>query len=50
MSAEVLLRPQARGGSGQGMRTQLWAASGLAYPELIDRLVQLALRRDTGLR
>ena len=32
------------------MYPQLWAASGLTYPELVDRLVQLALRRDTGLR
>jgi D-alanine-D-alanine ligase len=32
------------------MYPQLWAASGLAYPELVDRLVQLALRRGTGLR
>jgi D-alanine-D-alanine ligase len=32
------------------MYPQLWAASGMAYPELVDRLVQLALRRDTGLR
>jgi D-alanine-D-alanine ligase len=28
----------------------LWQASGLSYPDLVDRLVQLALRRDTGLR
>ena len=27
-----------------------WAASGLDYPQLVDRLVQLALRRETGLR
>ncbi len=32
------------------MYPQLWAATGMAYPELVDRLVQLALRRDTGLR
>ena len=32
------------------MYPQLWAATGLTYPELVDRLVQLALRRDTGLR
>ena len=28
----------------------LWEASGVPYPELVDRLVQLALQRDTGLR
>jgi D-alanine-D-alanine ligase len=28
----------------------MWAASGLDYPALVDRLVQLALHRDTGLR
>ncbi len=28
----------------------MWAASGLAYPELVERLIQLALRRPTGLR
>ncbi len=32
------------------MYPQLWAATGMAYPELVDRLVQLALRRGTGLR
>src|SRR5476649_1617946 len=29
---------------------RVWAASGLAYPALIDRLVQTALRRRPGLR
>ncbi|WP_113702539.1 D-alanine--D-alanine ligase family protein [Nonomuraea lactucae] len=29
---------------------QLWAASGLTYPELVDRLIQLALHRSAGLR
>ncbi|MEV5325440.1 D-alanine--D-alanine ligase family protein [Nonomuraea sp. NPDC052634] len=29
---------------------QLWAASGLSYPELVDRLIQLALQRRAGLR
>ncbi|NUR86138.1 MAG: D-alanine--D-alanine ligase [Nonomuraea sp.] len=29
---------------------QLWAASGLPYPALVDRLVRLALRRSPGLR
>jgi D-alanine-D-alanine ligase len=32
------------------MFPRLWAASGLDYPALVDRLLQLALRRDTGLR
>ncbi|MFI6323880.1 D-alanine--D-alanine ligase family protein [Nonomuraea sp. NPDC050556] len=29
---------------------QLWAATGLSYPQLVDRLIQLALRRSPGLR
>ncbi len=32
------------------MYPQMWAATGLDYPGLVDRLLQLALRRDTGLR
>ncbi|MGA8256909.1 MAG: D-alanine--D-alanine ligase family protein [Nocardioides sp.] len=32
------------------MYPQMWAASGVDYPTLVDRLIQLALRRDTGLR
>ena len=32
------------------MFPRMWAESGLAYPQLVDRLVQLALQRDTGLR
>ncbi len=32
------------------MFPRMWAASGLDYPALVDRLVQLALHRDTGLR
>ncbi len=32
------------------MFPRMWAASGLAYPGLVDRLIQLALHRDTGLR
>jgi D-alanine-D-alanine ligase len=32
------------------MYPRMWAASGVDYPGLVDRLVQLALRRDTGLR
>ncbi|AQZ69156.1 D-alanine--D-alanine ligase [[Actinomadura] parvosata subsp. kistnae] len=29
---------------------QLWAASGLSYPALVERLIQLALSRSPGLR
>jgi D-alanine-D-alanine ligase len=32
------------------MYPQLWAQAGLSYPELVDRLLELALARDTGLR
>ncbi|WP_369225836.1 D-alanine--D-alanine ligase family protein [Streptomyces sp. R39] len=32
------------------MYPQMWQATGIAYPELIDRLVQSALNRSTGLR
>ncbi|HEX8497849.1 MAG TPA: D-alanine--D-alanine ligase family protein [Actinomycetales bacterium] len=32
------------------MFPRMWAASGVDYPELVDRLVQSALRRGTGLR
>src|SRR6478752_4831844 len=32
------------------MFPRMWAASGLDYPALVDRLVRLALERDTGLR
>jgi D-alanine-D-alanine ligase len=32
------------------MFPRMWDASGLPYPELVDRLIQLALHRDTGLR
>jgi D-alanine-D-alanine ligase len=32
------------------MYPKMWEASGLAYPELISELIQLALERDTGLR
>jgi D-alanine-D-alanine ligase len=34
----------------KSMYPQMWAASGLSYPELIDELIQLALNRKTGLR
>ncbi|MFJ3666628.1 D-alanine--D-alanine ligase family protein [Streptomyces sp. NPDC090106] len=32
------------------MYPAMWQATGIAYPELVDRLVQAALRRSTGLR
>ncbi len=32
------------------MYPQMWQASGVSYPELVDRLIQAALRRPTGLR
>ena len=32
------------------MYPKVWAATGLAYPDLVDRLLQLALSRPTGLR
>ena len=32
------------------MYPMMWEASGLAYPDLIDELIQLALERRTGLR
>ncbi|MBA8795445.1 D-alanine-D-alanine ligase [Friedmanniella endophytica] len=32
------------------MFPRVWAASGLDYPSLVDRLLQLALQRPTGLR
>ena len=32
------------------MYPQMWAATGLDYPALVERLIQLALARDTGLR
>jgi D-alanine-D-alanine ligase len=32
------------------MYPQMWAASGVDYPALVDRLIKLALARDTGLR
>ncbi|MCW2781036.1 MAG: D-alanine/D-alanine ligase [Marmoricola sp.] len=38
------------GFTSTSMFPRMWAASGLEYPELVDRLVQLALSRGTGLR
>lgn len=32
------------------MFPQMWAATGLDYPSLVDRLITLATQRDTGLR
>jgi D-alanine-D-alanine ligase len=32
------------------MYPRMWAATGLSYPELVDRLLKLALARPTGLR
>jgi D-alanine-D-alanine ligase len=32
------------------MYPRMWAATGLEYPDLIDRLLQVALKRPTGLR
>lgn len=32
------------------MYPQMWEASGVSYPDLVDRLVQAALNRSTGLR
>ena len=32
------------------MYPRMWQASGVSYPELVDRLLQAALRRPTGLR
>ena len=38
------------GFTATSMFPRMWAAAGLEYPQLVDRLVQLALARDTGLR
>ena len=38
------------GFTSTSMFPRMWAASGLDYPALVDRLVQLALSRPTGLR
>jgi len=32
------------------MYPKMWAATGLEYPALVDRLLTLALSRRTGLR
>ena len=38
------------GFTATSMYPMLWAATGLPYPDLIDRLLRLALARPTGLR
>jgi len=38
------------GFTSQSMYPRMWAATGLEYPELIDRLIRTALDRPTGLR
>ena len=37
------------GFTATSMYPRMWAASGVDYPALVDRLVQSALRRGTGL-
>jgi D-alanine-D-alanine ligase len=32
------------------MFPRMWAASGVGYPELVDRLIRLGLQRRVGLR
>ncbi|GIH78661.1 D-alanine--D-alanine ligase family protein [Planobispora longispora] len=38
------------GFTAMSVAPQLWAASGMPYAELVDRLIQLALERSPGLR
>ncbi|MFL6109453.1 MAG: D-alanine--D-alanine ligase family protein [Marmoricola sp.] len=38
------------GFTATSMFPRMWAASGVDYPQLVDRLVRLALHRETGLR
>ena len=38
------------GFTAHSMFPRMWAASGLDYPALVDRLVTLALQRPVGLR
>ena len=38
------------GFTATSMFPRMWAASGVDYPDLVDRLVRLALERPTGLR
>jgi len=36
------------GFTATSMYPMLWAASGIPFPELVDRLVQLAIERNAG--
>jgi D-alanine-D-alanine ligase len=38
------------GFTAHSMYPRMWAASGVDYPALVDRLLRLALARRTGLR
>ena len=38
------------GFTAHSMYPRMWAASGMAYPDLVDELIQLALQRRVGLR
>ena len=38
------------GFTAMSVSPQLWAATGLSYPQLVERLIQLALHRSPGLR
>jgi D-alanine-D-alanine ligase len=38
------------GFTAMSVAPQLWAATGLSYPQLVERLIQLALHRSPGLR
>jgi len=38
------------GFTAHSMFPRMWAASGMSYPELVERLITLALRRPVGLR
>jgi D-alanine-D-alanine ligase len=38
------------GFTAHSMFPRMWAASGVSYPELVERLITLALRRPVGLR
>ena len=38
------------GFTAHSMFPRMWAASGVGYSDLVDRLITLALRRPLGLR